>query len=212
MSLLLDHPDLLAGYIRGDRSALEAIYFEYVDEVTRLVRRGFVYDRSKVVRVSGIGEESTQCDLVQETFVRAFSETARKGYDGRSPFRPYLLRIAKNLMIDRLRKLGREVPESELNLSGNAGEIPAFLGKDTPLLPENPAEQAHFKRQQATTEAFVATLPEPKRAFFDLRYRQGLSQQQVAKHLGATRRKVRTLEKQLRRELKKSLKFKRLWP
>jgi len=52
----------------------------------------------------------------------------------------------------------------------------------------------------------VALLNKPEKQFFTLRYEQGLSQQEVARQLGITRRNVRTKENKLRQRLKKHLK------
>lgn len=46
--------------------------------------------------------------LVQNTFVRAFSPSARAAYDGLRPFGSYLVTIARNLLIDEARARNRE--------------------------------------------------------------------------------------------------------
>ena len=55
------------------------------------------------VYVAGVPDTDAEHDLVRETFVRAFAEKARSSFDGLRPYRPFLLRITKNLMIDRFR-------------------------------------------------------------------------------------------------------------
>ncbi len=56
------------------------------------------------------GGSSELEDLIQEVFVRAFSEKGRLAYDGLRDYEPYICTIARNLLIDRARKQGREVP------------------------------------------------------------------------------------------------------
>lgn len=60
-------------------------------------------------------------DIVQETFVRAFTEPVRKSYDGVRPFAGYLYVIGHNLLVDRLRverrraaKLNEATPDVSL--------------------------------------------------------------------------------------------------
>ena len=198
-----------AEYARGEVIALEAVYRAHVDEVARLVRRGFTYARDKVVHVPGLGDEAAQMDLIQDSFVRAFGEKARRAYDPQRPYRAYLLRITKNLMIDRLRKSGREV---ELPDSDGVGDLEGILADDLPFEQEDPACQAHWGRQWEQTIHRVQSLPDEQRTFYRLRYEQAEAQARVAQKMGITRRRVRTLEQGLRRGLRKHLRNKGLWP
>lgn len=140
MTVFLDNRALLDAFRRGDRAALTEVYRRYVDEVAGVVRHGFALG-GKAVR--GVREVDCQRDLVQEVFVRCFSEAARKGYDGISPFRPYLLRIAKNLMIDEARKSGRAVV-----LEPGEAEAPAGVEVGVPS-PEEDSSGACCARRPA---------------------------------------------------------------
>jgi RNA polymerase sigma factor (sigma-70 family) len=155
-----DRP-LLDAFRRGQKAALSRVYFAYVDEVARVVR-----DR----------------ELIQEVFVRAFSESARLAYDGLRPYRPYLLRIARNVLVDRLRARGREVDVDTLEL---ADEKPSA------------DELLHTARMKEATAEHVARLSAEEKRFIRLRYEEGLSQEDVAKQMKATRRRMRTLEKRI---------------
>lgn len=196
----------------GDPRALEAVYWAFVDQVAALVRRGFVYSRDRVVVVPGVGEPQAQLDLIQETFLRLFSEQARRAYDPQRPLRPYLLRIAKNLMIDRLRRSGREVNAASDGLDSGVGDIDALLDEDGPIPAEDPASLAHWHRQREATRAWASRLATELKAIYDLRYERSLGQELSAERLGISRRRVRTLEARLRRCLRKELKKKGLWP
>lgn len=212
MVLLEKKPVLLAAFRRGERYALEEVYRAYVDDVTMLVKRGFVHDREKLFTVRGLNGQSDQFDIVQETFLKAFSQKARMSYDDGSPFRPYLLRIAKNLMIDRHRNSRRVVDLDRRGNDNSVGNVDSILERNLPFEPENPAIEAHRTRQQAAVVDFVSSLSRNERAFYDVRYEEALGQEKAARKLGVTRRRVRTLEGRLCKGLKKHLKGRGLWP
>lgn len=86
----------------GERAALERVYREHVALVRSSVRAGLY----RTGRLSS----SNLADIVQETFVKAFSRTGRQGYDGTRAYAPYILAIARNCLIDWLRRARREVP------------------------------------------------------------------------------------------------------
>src|SRR6478672_2492853 len=88
--------ELLSAFRAGERAALERVYLAYVDDVFRLIAVGFERNPHE------------QRSLVQDVFVRAFSDRARLGFDGIRPYRPYLLTIARNVLVDRARAQSSE--------------------------------------------------------------------------------------------------------
>ena len=178
---------LLDAFRRGERAALERVYRAHVDDVVRLLRSGFV---SGEARVAGLGDLDRCLEHTQEVFVRAFSPAARDGYDGLRPYRPYLLRIAKNLVIDRLRAGGREVPLA--TAAGDDGPDPE--DRIAPPEPAEPEAELHRARLRAATQAFLATQDDEVRRFVELRFVEERSQSEVLAAMGVTRRRVRTLE------------------
>lgn len=179
---------LLAGFRRGERSALERVYWAYVDRVERILRFGvhLVKADAPSTRVSGAPVDEIG-DLVQETFARAFTEKTRLAYDGLRDYGPFLATIARNLLIDRARKLGRELPLDAINID------------DEPA-PEAEAPYAEPAVMQAVNE-YLAQLPDELRAAHNQRYERGLSQEDAARALGISRQQIRTLEKRLREGL-----------
>jgi RNA polymerase sigma-70 factor, ECF subfamily len=177
VTIFVERPGLLPRFRRGERAALEEIYFAYVDLV------------AFVVRQSAHGAHAA--DLIQETFARAFAERARLGYDGLRPYRPFLLTIARNLLVDDARKRGRELvvedPPEPLPSEGAAD--PEWADADT----------------VAVVERYVAGLDARLRALYEERYVKDRSQNEAAAALGLTRQKVRTLEEKLRRGLERAL-------
>jgi RNA polymerase sigma factor (sigma-70 family) len=180
---------LLDAFRRGERAALSRVYYEYVDDIATVVRYGFAI-ASKGVRVPGAPDEATERDLVQEVFARAFAPRARDAYDGVRPYRPYLRRIAKNLLIDRARASGQSV---------------AIEDVEDELVVEPAEVDPEWMRQREATAAYVATLAPELQRVVELRFEQGLSQEEVATALDISRRRVRTLEAKILRGLRKAL-------
>jgi RNA polymerase sigma factor (sigma-70 family) len=186
---------LLEAFRRGERAALTAVYQVYVDDVAELVRCGFTLDSH--LRVRGVRAPDRQRDLVQEVFLRALSAPARTAFDGISPYRPYLRRIAKNLMIDEARKAGRQV-----EVEAGAEESPG--GGADPELP-SPEEDLEWRRLREATRAYCSSLSDPLRRFVRVRFEEEQSQRDAAEALQVTRRKVRTWEEELREGLRRYL-------
>jgi RNA polymerase sigma factor (sigma-70 family) len=181
--------DLLDRFRRGDREALAEVYYRYVDEVASLARRGFTIESSGHVYVRGVTGDGER-EIVQETFARAFSEKARVAFNGIDPYRPYLMRIAKNLLIDRFRTQSKQEVE---------------LDDDTPIaLGDEPVDLDWEQRRTATVE-YLATVDPELRQVVRLRFEEELSQDEVAAQLGCSRRRVRTLEARAQKELRKWL-------
>lgn len=194
MTLFHGNRALLDAFRKGERAALTTVYSHYVGEVATLIRRGFSMEsRGSVL---GVREPHRQMDLVQEVFVRAFSESGRMSYDGLSPFRPWLLRIAKNLMIDEGRRAGTLASSSNLQSDETADEI----------LTANPEEELEWKRLRDSTKAWTSAQSEEVQRFVRLRFEEERPQSEVAQMMGTSRRRVRTLESTVRDGLRKHLK------
>jgi len=186
--------ELLDAFRRGERAALATVYRAYVDDVYNLVRRGFSMEK-RGVTVPGVSQPERQRDLVQDVFLRAFSERARLAYDGLSPYRPYLLRIAKNLIIDEGRRLERLVLTAD----------PIDEAEVLPGPEWSPEEEAHWSPLRAAARSFCEGLAPDLQRFVKLRFEEEASQAQVAKAMGVTRRRVRTWEETIRKELLRHL-------
>jgi RNA polymerase sigma factor (sigma-70 family) len=183
---------LLDAFRRGERAALTTVYFHYVDDIAAVIRNGFAIPASGT-RVRGAADEQTQRDLVQEVFARAFAARARDAYDGIRPYCAYLRRIAKNLLIDRVRAAGHTVPFDD--------DDPA----SEPAAAEADVETAEWRDQRQETVTYVAGLAPDLQKLVKLRFEDELSQEQAAAALGISRRRVRTLEARIERGLRKAL-------
>lgn len=189
--------ELLARFREGKRDVLERVYHALVDDVFKLVALGFA---SANGTIRGERDPDEQRVVIQEVFAKAFAERARLGYDGVRPYRPYLLTIARNVMIDRAR-----VRSGELGRASDV-DVDAIIATDAPI-PGAIEESADQQRLRARAATYIETLDPELRRFVASRFERELSHVDVAAELGITRRRVRTLEarviKGLRRFLKK---------
>lgn len=167
---------------------LEAVYWAYVEKVERIVRYGF--QSSGGARVAGVPLADVP-DLVQEVFARLFRESTRRAFDGQRELGPFLGTIARNVVMDWARKLGRTIVETTGALDDVAQDDPETGWPGDDLIRE--------------TERFLAALPPELKQVHEQRFVLGRSQEDAARALGLTRQNVRTLEEKLRRALKKAL-------
>ena len=122
-------------------------------------------------------------DLLQETFVRAIAADSF-GVEGN--LRGYLLRIAHNLWVNRLRR-----PRLVVSAPAPPGEEQAASLPETAEgspSPEDSALWAGFRRELARV---LATMPEAHRRAFDLAVLQGLPYAAVASRTGWTLAQVK---------------------
>src|SRR5437773_10728759 len=92
-ALLLPSDDrLLASAVRGDRSAQDELFRRH-----RLVAYRVAYRL--------LGNEADALDAVQDAFVKAL--THLPGFQGRSSFKTWLLRVVSNASLDLGRQRGR---------------------------------------------------------------------------------------------------------
>jgi len=193
MSVFRGRPDLLARFQAGDRDALETVYRAYVGRISAIVTNGFRIAATGGA-VAGLGRRPADlADAVQEVFLKAFSRGARASFDGTRDFGPYIASIARNVMIDRARRCGRELLLPEVDV-------------DTAVDPH--AEiVARWEDPQAVAVAnrFIAELPPELARVHRALYVDGLSQRDGAAHLGITRQALRTLEGKLREGLREAL-------
>jgi RNA polymerase sigma-70 factor (ECF subfamily) len=196
MSLLLDR-GRLAAFRAGNARVLEQVYYAYLPELTGYLDRGFTFrSGAQIFRFRGFAEPFDLNNAVQETFLRAFQESARAAYDGISPFRVYLLTIARNLVIDQLRK--REVATVRMvEVEGGEDGAGSVLGE---LEPDSGTAEDDLLIQEMAGlyQEFVAGLDEREATFFRARFERELSGLGVAREHGLTRMQMRTLENKLR--------------
>src|SRR5436853_7776680 len=95
---------LLQRYAAGDRQALDELFRRYRLPAYRVAYRL-------------LGNEADALDAVQEGFVKALTHLS--GFQGRSSFKTWLLRVVSNAALDLGRQRGRR---ETLSLDGGLGE------------------------------------------------------------------------------------------
>ena len=191
--LLPEDRALLERFREGDPSAMAVVFSHYSERVARFLCYGFALDKG---RFDGVKNRHDLHDLVSETFRRAFETRARLSDTGLVPYESYLRAIARNLVVDRLRKrLGtqvalEEMPSAELTFHANQTR------------PEPSAERLLQDAELTRLlRGFVEQLSATERRFVAMRYQRRLPQEQVAKRLKKTRRWVRSAEVRLRAKI-----------
>ncbi len=207
MTLLIERRELLERFKKGERKALEEVYRHYVADVANFLQRGFTFNsRDRVLRFMGYVQPFDLDNAVQETFTRAFKESARVGYDGLHQYKNYLLAIARNLVLDEFRN--REVamspfieaqarPESRVIHDGE--EAPA-ASSSTTAGPAGQSAERDFLTQELSQlyAAFIERLEERDRKFFHARFEEQKTQVEAGEVCGLSHMQARTLEKKLR--------------
>ncbi|MBV1861105.1 MAG: sigma-70 family RNA polymerase sigma factor [Nannocystaceae bacterium] len=181
MTDLLKDRELLKAFRNGEPKALERVYFEHATALELRLRQGLSRGGT---RMGGLRDPDVR-DVLQEVFIRAFSASSRSRYDGIRPFGTWLQTIARNFLIDRARRRG--LPQAEADLLD-------FVPDDA----EGAEETLLDVELQAATALFVDGLDPEHRRFVELRFEQEQSQEDVARAMNLTRRRVRTLEKHVR--------------
>jgi RNA polymerase sigma-70 factor (ECF subfamily) len=172
--------DLVKAYQAGSREALARIYRQYVRNV-----RDYLAHR--------IGGDADVADVVQEVFIRAFSEGARAKYDGTRDYGPFLRVIARNVFIDWVRRSRREVAvESDV--------LEAAMSRAVTESVPGPAAP-HLE----TVTEYVNTLEPDLKSVYEARFLRAHSQEQAAAALGISRQTLRTRERTLLTGLRRKL-------
>ena len=154
--------DLLSRVAEGDRDAFGDLYKRYARPVLGLALRR-------------LGDRGRAEDAVQEAFASIW-RAARSYRRERGPVAPWLYAVARNAIADRGR--ARTEPPAE----------PVDTASDAPGPPDR-AEQSWVAWRVHTA---LERLPDTERSVLELAYWRGLSQSEVADHLGIPLGTVKT--------------------
>jgi RNA polymerase sigma-70 factor (ECF subfamily) len=148
---------LIARWKEGDERAATALVERHANALGRYV--------------ASLGERDGAEEVVQDTFVRAFSSLDT--FRGDSSLRTWLFTIARRLVVDRRRKSRRRRDVEDLNEADAASEYTALDGMI--------ATEARSRVWGA-----VGKLSPTQREVFLLRVNEGLSYKEIAEVAGTT--------------------------
>jgi len=155
----------------GDRDALRFLYVRYSDNVYGYIR--------SIVR-----DEREAEDLTQHVFMKLISVIVK--YDDRGiPFSGWLLRLARNVALDHLRR-SRCTPSEEVFASTDESE-------------------EHALERSLDLHAALATLPDEQRSVMIMRHVVGLSPPEIAERMGRSESSIHGLHHRGRRALQREL-------
>jgi RNA polymerase sigma-70 factor (ECF subfamily) len=154
---------LLARWRRGEGDALDELFRRY-----RLVAYRVAYRL--------LGNEADALDAVQEAFVKAL--THLPGFEGRSSFKTWLLRVVSNAALDFGRQRGRR---DALRMDLLAPQQREGL---EPLVAPEPGRELDRTTLRRQLQDAIAQLPPAQRQTFVLHAEAELSYREVADVLG----------------------------
>ncbi|MBZ0275999.1 MAG: sigma-70 family RNA polymerase sigma factor [Anaerolineae bacterium] len=160
----------ISATLEGDQDAFAEIVYAFQDAVYNLCYRI-------------LGERTEAEDAAQEAFLRAYLNLQR--YDPARPFKTWLLTIASNYCIDRLRR--RRLTWLALEDEPEPGESIALRSEE----PE-PEETALLKERSEAIQALLNDLSPDYRAAVVLRYWYDYSYAEIADMMDTTESAVKS--------------------
>src|SRR5437763_203769 len=153
---------LLARHTAGDRLALEELFRRYRQAAFRVAYRL-------------LGNEADALDAVQEGFVKALTHLS--GFQGRSSFKTWLLRVVANAALDLGRQRGRREA-----LSLDAGPV-SDAARERLLSGDESGQGLERADLRAILDQALGTLSEVQRQTFVLYADAGLSYREIAESM-----------------------------
>jgi len=144
---------------RGDRAVFSALIRQHQRSVFFLAMR------------LSHGDEQLSRDMVQKSFLQAWSH--RESFRGEASFKTWLLRIARNLVLNELNRAWRR---RELSPEPTDGGSPAPLGR----VEAAALDDLELGQRRALLQEAIAALPERQRAVAILRLYHDLPFSEVA--------------------------------
>lgn len=158
--------ELMLALKGGDRNALGTLFERYERPLIN-----FLY------RMVGSPEEAE--DLFQEAFVRVLR--AAKKYEPRAAFSTWLYTIARNLCLDRIKKI-KGLPTLPLD---GAKDKEGSLKEVLPGTGVDPGDAAMTSEMATVVKGALFELPPKKREVLVLRVFQGLPYEEIARIVSA---------------------------
>ncbi|AOM78017.1 RNA polymerase sigma factor [Pedobacter steynii] len=160
----IDEEDTKQRCARGDRAAYALLYTFYYEPLYRHV---FLFLKSK---------EETE-EIVQDAFVKIWEN--RTSLPEVRNLKPYLYRVAKNLLLDHLRRLQTQ------------NKVIRMASPQTEPLEDSTSDQINHKDYLALSQEAIQHLTEKRRQIFLMRTQQELSLDEIAQELSISKSVVK---------------------
>ncbi len=167
-----DDPELEARVRAGDRAAFDLLAGRHRRSLAETARRV-------------IGDHHLAQDLVQEALLRAFQRIRQLDPD--TPFVAWVLRIVRNVAVDRLRRRRRRC--EAMLLETDELDVEACV-RETPPTADTPFE-ASIEELSAEVWTALCGLGEVERRLLLLRYGRGFDLRAIAEECGSTVERVK---------------------
>ena len=185
----LDDKALVALSLQRDEAAFRLIMQRHNRRLYRLAR-------------SVLGNDAEAEDVVQETYVRAF--THLEGFRGEARLSTWLTRIALHEALGRIRDQRPTTDLDHLDAINEQGEARVIF-LPSARQDSNPEASAARAEVRRLLERAVDQLPGPFRSVFVMRDIEEMSVEETATHLGLRPETVKTRLHRARRLLRQSL-------
>lgn len=159
----IDDNQLVVLYVKGDESALA--------ELVKRHKRRIYSSIYLVVRNKEITE-----DIFQETFFKVINSLKSGQYYEDGKFLPWVLRIARNLVIDHFRRL-KKMPMVPNIVNDEGEEVDVFSILNLQKPEDNDMEKAQFRK---TMRTLVDELPTEQREVLLMRMYYDMSFKEIA--------------------------------
>lgn len=185
---LIDETELVAQARGGDPEAFTSLVKQYDRHIYRLA-----------LNITRNPEDAK--DVLQESLLKAYTNLNR--FEGRSRFYSWLVRIATNEALMKLRKRrgGKEVSLDE----GREAEDGSFMPTEIEDWGENPEKRYSENQLKEILANAVGNLKLPLRVVFQLRDVDGLSIEETAQALGLSAAAVKSRLLRARLQLRERL-------
>lgn len=196
LAVAADRVDLEA---RGDAELVDLARHGDEAAVRILIRR---YNQRLFRVARGIsGDDAEAEDIVQETYVRAFTHLG--AFRGAALFSTWLTRIALNEALGRMRCRRPTVGLDELDEGDSQGG--SVIMFPTPSSPDNPETETGRSQARFILERAIDGLPEPFRLVLVLRDLEGLNTEETAAQLSLKAETVKTRLHRARRLMRAAI-------
>ena len=176
----LTDDDLMRLYADGDETAFDVLFDRYHVAVFHLARM--------ILRGDGAAEE-----VLQETFLAVARNAA--GYTPKGSFRPWLMRIARNLCLNRL-----QAERARQMISGAGVDPDTHAGDDV-----GPADAAETRERAALLRRAIERLPDDQRQAIALYSLDEITYREIAEVMGKPLNTIKTLIRRGRSTLAREL-------